>query len=393
MQQSDFVQLQEGKVFEKMRCPACNGVLRVVKAKNFVIDICPGCKGVWFDCDDFAPFAGRLSEREDLKPPPPTFFQNRSVTDASKVYEDPRSCPKCQAVLRKFNYAYDSNIMLDKCPNCDGIWTDYGEIQNVAAYLKRDPKADALGASIVKQQRDMENLAAIGEVFKGRIPLWAGYLKIILPLGDENQTKRFPVINSLVIGACTFIFCLVLFSSELTQEDVVEEYGFSPARFFGIGLVTHMFLHAGVFHLLGNMYFLWIFGDNVEDRLGYIKYILFYLGAGVAAAGLHGVIYADLARPMIGASGAISGVMGAYLVFYPHARIRLFFLYRVIRVPAVGYLGCWFVFQLLFGLFYKGIGILNVAWFAHIGGFVFGVVFAYFVKKSEALRKSVRIGE
>ena len=372
-----------------MQCPACSGVLRTARAKDFVIQICPGCKGVWFESEDFAPFAKQLSEREDLKPPRPEYFEAKKVVHASKVYEEQRFCPKCATEMRKFNYAYDSNIILDKCPNCGGIWTDYGEIQNVAAYLKRDPKADALGASIVERQRNMEDLSAIRETFGGRIPLWAGYFRIILPLGDENETERFPVVNSLVIGACTFIFALVLFSSELTHEDVVEEYGFSPSQFFGIGLVTYMFLHAGVIHLLGNMYFLWIFGDNIEDRLGYIKYVLFYLGAGIAAAALHGVIYADSTRLMVGASGAISGVMGAYLVFFPHARIRLFFLYRVIRVPAIGYLGCWFGFQLLFGLFYKGIGISNVAWFAHIGGFVFGMSFAFAVRCLEGLKAGV----
>ena len=188
-----------------MQCPACNGTLRAVKAKNFVIDVCLVCRGVWFDSDEFAPFARQLSEREDLKPPPPTPFESRSVVHANKVYEEQRGCPKCATDLRKFNYAYDSNIILDKCPNCGGIWTDYGEIQNVAAYLKHDPKADALGASIVEHQRDMADHAAIGETLGGRRPLWAGYFRIILPLGDDNETGKFPVINSMVIGACTFI--------------------------------------------------------------------------------------------------------------------------------------------------------------------------------------------
>jgi membrane associated rhomboid family serine protease len=369
-----------------MQCPACSGVLKTARAKNFVIKICPGCKGVWFESEDFAPFAKQLSEREDLKPPRPEYFEAKKVVHASKVYEEQRLCPECRTDMRKFNYAYDSNIILDKCTNCGGIWTDYGEIQNVAAYLKRDPKADALGASIVEHQRDMDDLSAIRETFGGRIPLWAGYFRIILPLGDENKTERFPVINSLLIGVCTFIFALVMFSSEFTLRDIIEEYGFVPARFFGIGLVTSMFLHAGVIHLLGNMYFLWIFGDNIEDRLGYIKYILFYLGAGIAAAALHGVTNLGSTVPAVGASGAISGVMGAYLVFYPLAKIRLFFLYRVIRVPAVGYLGFWFGLQLLYGFAYKGLGISNVAWFAHIGGFVFGMAFAFAVKGFERLR-------
>ena len=137
------------------------------------------------------------------------------------------------------------------------------------------------------------------------------------------------------------------------------------------------------------MYFLWIFGDNIEDQLGYIKYVLFYLGAGIAAAALHSAIHPGSTRLMIGASGAISGVMGAYLVFYPRARIRLFFLFRVIRVPAIGYLGCWFGFQLLYGFSYKGLGISNVAWFAHIGGFVFGMAVAFAVKGLEGLKAGV----
>ena len=375
-----------------MQCPACNGVLRAVKAKNFIVDVCPCCRGVWFDADEFAPFARQLSEREDLKPPPAT-FQAKSVIDANKVNEDLRNCPKCLSVMRKFNYAYDSNIILDKCTNCGGIWTDCGEIKNVAAYLKRNPKEEEFGKYLVSRNRDIEELAAIGESFGRRVPMAVMYMpKVIIPLGDELSRDRFPAITISLITLCTLVFVLVGVSGGLT-ESIVSEYGIAPASFLSIGLLTSMFLHGNIFHLLGNMYFLWIFGDNVEDRLGYIRYIMFYLGAELSANILHSLVNWGSPIPSIGASGAISGVMGAYLVFYPHARIKLFFFYKVIRVPAVGYLGFWFGFQLLFGLFYKGIGISNVAWFAHIGGFVFGAVFAYFVKKSEALKAGVFNGE
>jgi membrane associated rhomboid family serine protease len=176
-------------------------------------------------------------------------------------------------------------------------------------------------------------------------------------------------------------------------EAFVHAWGFVPARFFLLAqldpsdwvgrylpILTSMFLHGGAAHLLGNMVYLYIFGDNVEDRLGHLRYLAFYLVAGVGAALAHAYLYPTSTVPTVGASGAISGVLGGYLVLFPHARVLtliplFFFFFDVVALPAVFYLGIWFLMQLLSGtlglwLAQEGGG---VAWWAHVGGFVVGM--------------------
>ena len=140
---------------------------------------------------------------------------------------------------------------------------------------------------------------------------------------------------------------------------------------------TSLFLHANLLHLVGNMWFLWLFGDNVEDRLGKAGFSVFYVGCGLAASLLHSVVNTGSDVPAIGASGAISGVMGAYLIYYPHSRIKMLMWYSVVHVPAVSYIVVWFGLQIWAGVSTAG-GYSNVGWFAHIGGFVFGALFAFF---------------
>jgi membrane associated rhomboid family serine protease len=144
-----------------------------------------------------------------------------------------------------------------------------------------------------------------------------------------------------------------------------------------------MFLHAGIIHLIGNMLFLWIFGDNVEDRFSRLGFIIFYVSCGLTASVLHTLFHLNSSIPAIGASGAVSGIMGAYLIFYPEADVKILFIYKIIRVPAFLYLLIWFVFQLFFALMtYTSDAASGVAWFAHIGGFIFGCLVAFYKKRS-----------
>jgi membrane associated rhomboid family serine protease len=129
------------------------------------------------------------------------------------------------------------------------------------------------------------------------------------------------------------------------------------------------------------MFFFWIFGDNVEDRFSRLGFIFFFLACGILACLAHGLVHWGSSIPVIGASGAISGVMGAYCVFYPAARVRLFFIYTILHLPAWLFLGVWLLLQLVFASVGRAVGCSNVAWFAHISGFVFGAMVAYFRKK------------
>jgi len=207
---------------------------------------------------------------------------------------------------------------------------------------------------------------------------------MFIPLKDENPTLRFPIITVilLVINCLVFIYQV---ASPHGTEYFVLKFGIIPYEithwhldvglsrvFWPLSLVTGMFLHGSLFHLLGNMLYLWIFGNNIEDFLGPVRFSLFYLGCGVAASLVQVAFSPNSQVPMIGASGAIAGLLGAYLVLYPSARVRtlifLIFYITVVSVPAWIILGIWFVLQL------SNIGLGGgVAWFAHIGGFLTGM--------------------
>jgi membrane associated rhomboid family serine protease len=211
----------------------------------------------------------------------------------------------------------------------------------------------------------------------------------VIPLKDSIPTERFPVVTVLFIALNILVFLYELALGEGQGEYFVGAFALIPARLFhaatavpgpfpvGVTLFTSMFLHGGLFHLAGNMLYLWIFGNNVEDAMGRVRFIVFYLVCGMVAAVSHAMTNTQSLVPMIGASGAISGVLGAYLLLYPQARIltlfTLGFFVRMIEVPAMVVLGFWFVFQFLNALVTQGGG-GGVAWYAHIGGFLVGMV-------------------
>lgn len=209
----------------------------------------------------------------------------------------------------------------------------------------------------------------------------------MIPLRDDNPSSSAPVVTVLLILACLAIFVYVSYGlgSEAAAALVLQTYGFIPAELSAPGglaveapaLVTSMFLHGGWFHVIGNMWFLRIFGDNVEDRMGHVGFLVFYLLAGVIAALTHAWFNPASANPLIGASGAIAGVLGAYTVLFPRARIRslavLGFFVTTMRIPAFVFLPFWFLLQFVSGLeSLRGAG-GGIAWWAHVGGFIAGI--------------------
>ncbi len=216
----------------------------------------------------------------------------------------------------------------------------------------------------------------------------------MIPLRDDIRSTRRPYVTWALIAACTVVFIYQLFT-ELSDPQagrlIVLNYGMVPRDIVAGDrwwtLLTSMFLHGGFFHIIGNMLYLWIFGDNVEDALGYLPYVGVYLLAGLFGSGLHIAIDPHSAIPTIGASGAISGVMGAYFVLYPKARvltlIPIFFFIRLIYLPAFVLLGFWILLQLLQGCSSSGGG---VAYFAHIGGFIVGIAVGLIVRRRRRRR-------
>jgi membrane associated rhomboid family serine protease len=242
----------------------------------------------------------------------------------------------------------------------------------------------------------------------------------MFPIRDNIPSRTFPIVNWSLIAACSAVFLLQIGSAEEGQT-IVEQYGMIPARVTNpdqpvmirelvavqtplgiegrerlhpaaeppipawLTLLTCIFLHGGWMHILGNMWFLHIFGDNVEDRLGHVGYLVFYLVAGVAASLVHLVSGPNSTIPTVGASGAIAGVMGGYFVLYPHARVLtvvpIIIFLQIIVLPAPLFLGVWFLLQFFQGSFsIDGVEAGGVAWWAHVGGFVAGLAIVLTVR-------------
>ena len=221
----------------------------------------------------------------------------------------------------------------------------------------------------------------------------------MIPLKDTIPSRTIPFVNYLLILVNSIIF---LYEVSLGQQlqSVLHTFGIIPARYFALAqqepanivarffpFFTSMFLHGGWLHVIGNMWYLWIFGDNVEDRMGHGRYLIFYLLCGLAAGFAHVYMNPDSRIPTIGASGAIAGVMGAYFILYPFARvitlIPIFFFIQIVEIPAFFFLGFWILLQ-----FFQGTLSLavqhggGVAWWAHLGGFVAGMVLVFVFRKS-----------
>jgi membrane associated rhomboid family serine protease len=219
---------------------------------------------------------------------------------------------------------------------------------------------------------------------------------MFIPLKDLNPRRTFPLVNTLLILANIVVFIYQLTLPEQAMKYFVLANATIPARFPAwlgghapfeaafLPLVTSMFLHSSIAHLAGNMLFLWIFGDNVEDFYGHFTYLFFYLLCGVGSSLLHIVFNFHSSIPALGASGAISGVMGAYAFLYPRAQVLTLVFVFLVPIPAVIILGVWFALQFLSALGTIG-QVVNihggVAWWAHVGGFLMGMLLTAFVKR------------
>src|ERR671924_2418584 len=205
----------------------------------------------------------------------------------------------------------------------------------------------------------------------------------MFPIHDDTERlhgRPFVNYSLIAINAIVFIWEMIVtgfFTDEQTIAEIFSTYGIIPKFLLSgdiLSVLTSMFIHGSIAHIIGNMVFLFVFGDNIEDRFGRIKYLLIYLGWGAAAALAHSFYAVSTGTgviPAVGASGAISGVLGAYLVMFPRAKIFtviIAFFITTVRIPALAFLPIWFIMQLIFGLIFPQSG--GVAYFAHIGGFI-----------------------
>mgnify|MGYP001339779324 CR=1 FL=1 len=227
----------------------------------------------------------------------------------------------------------------------------------------------------------------------------------MIPLKDDNPTNTRPIVSYGIIGFCIVIFLAQLGLSEQELRDFTYSYGLIPSVLIGIDqlpdelnkispigtIFTSMFMHGGWMHLIGNMLYLWIFADNIEDDLGTLNFIIFYFFSGIGAAMSQVLVDVNSQIPMIGASGAIGGVLGAYLINYPNARVLVLipfgFFSQLIKIRSLYVLGFWFVLQFINSFLSSSSGGGGVAYAAHIGGFVTGVILILFFNKSIRKKK------
>lgn len=215
----------------------------------------------------------------------------------------------------------------------------------------------------------------------------------MIPISDDNPVRHPPILNYIFIALCVLVFGWQLSLNEIELEQSLTDFAFIPSSLFQgeslpssestfgswLTLATSMFLHIGWLHLGGNMLYLWIFGNNIEDALGHIRYLVFYFACGIGAALSQGVLNPGSSVPMVGASGAISGVLAAYLLIFPRARVTVIvplgILLYPLKISALYVIGFWFVVQ-LFQAAFTDPNAPGVAWWAHLGGFAVGLVLA-----------------
>jgi membrane associated rhomboid family serine protease len=333
------------------------------------LDYCPRCRGVFFDQGELEAVlrlegSDAFSAHSLLLAEPPL-----SLTPAP-LLRCPRGCrlPMSERLLPSVRpnllaaalaTGHPSELRIDLCPGCAGIWLDGGELAAVAQAL-RDPRLHPLLVPQPPPDFDLRPPSAW---------VWLFMFLTGLPVETWQPRARRPLAVIVIAVLCCALFGLQLVGP--ADQPLVAMFGLHPGRLWQgdwLPLVTYMFLHGGLPHLLGNLYFLWIFGDNVEDRLGSGRFLLLYLIAGVGAGLLHCLLSSEPGVPVVGASGAISGVMAAYALLFPQARLVSLILVFQVRWKTTTYLFLWLGLQVMGALLGSG----QVAWWAHIGGFLIG---------------------
>jgi len=349
-----------------MFCPECRQVLKVVEEKAFSALLCGSCGGVFYPKGEFYKHLQLVKTRP---------MKELAAGDAGERSRAPvqaeelsAACPGCGAPMRRQTYGFELNVMLE-CARCGGIWARPGQIERVALYLRRpksfgelpDEVLDRYAKGLLDEEEQKQAFEEAKKIGTSEPSFLACFFQLV-PVSDADDLGRWPLATYglVALNVLLFIFARSLFD-EMAMVPAQIRRGF---RLYT--LITHQFAHAGVMHLLPNMLFLCAFGDRVEDRFGPWRLLGLYLILGVVAGLAHVFMDSSSLVRCVGASGAISGIMGLYLVLFPAGMLRVTLFARAVRVPAIFYLLLWFGMQVLL----PGGGRVAVA--AHLGGFLAG---------------------
>ncbi len=399
---------------ETMLCPRCQCDLKKEAFSNIHLATCSQCRGTWYYGETLAKLLSLQKNRELMNFSKDIFLQQESDLN----------CPECKCHMEAKTFKNDKGLTIDQCKHCQGVWLDKNEFpktkqlirEQVAAKRKDAANQETIGKihpfrlypvpktekpmpvvikkiqpitldmeerDEVAEERELDEGTYAAEVTAG---LWAFTALTGFPVEAYNPPRRrFPyvVVSFIVIN---FLIQWILSTFSMAHlSDFFRTYGAVPEKILGgmslFTLVSYAFIHGGWLHLIGNMYFLWIFGDNVEDRLGHFGFILFYLACGILSALVQVIAMVKMgipATPLVGASGAVAGVMGAYLYFFPKAALyQTIIIPYPFKIPVYFYLGFWVIVQFVGQLS----GQKNVGWWAHIAGFFLGFLFVYIYRQ------------
>lgn len=318
------------------------------------VDYCPRCRGIWFDARELAELLAIGNLDAFTRESPLLRDDSSSVLSCPRHHHSPmheRTLASPRGAVRP--------IRIDQCTGCEGLWLDGDELNQVSRAL--------LAAEVQPFLASPDRPTGLA--------VWLFMLLTGLPVEGWNPRRRRPIATGVLIALCVAGFAWQLI---MGLEASILGHGLVPVRIAPGPLLSHMFLHGDLLHLLGNLYFLWVFGDNVEDRLGRPAFLLLFLLSGLAAALLHCGLTDDPHVPVVGASGAISGVMAAYAVLFPRARLVSLIIVFQVRWNAVTYLLLWLALQLVGA----SLHVPGIAWWAHVGGFLAGGAIAWRLRGS-----------
>jgi membrane associated rhomboid family serine protease len=341
------------KSYSKRKCPTDGmALLHGKRVPGIMVDHCGICGGIFYDEGELERQLGH-----------PLNFESWESSEAKKAC----ACPHCEGQTEGLERGL---FQVYHCTRCRGIWVPKQRKKNKAVLSTQNKNVEIqnpLRPSTWKNR-------TLGGAHDDEVEVHHYLLSLFgFPYEYNERATRLPMATLSLL----FLNIVIFFMSLGSLQVVVNTYGFNPTT-FGFStfytLFTSMFLHASLFHLLGNMYFLWVLGDNVEDHLGSIPFLLLYLFCGLAGHFLFALLASQINLPSVGASGAIAGLMGAYLYLFPHARFLLIIFFVPFQITVLWMAGAWIFFEVLGFLLY---GIKGVNYLAHIGGFVTGLLGIY----------------
>ena len=354
------------------RCPRCaRRPLEPCSYQGHTLDLCPRCRGLWCEPsqwgrDQLGPFPGFARVGQPGQPglrPAEGADAPKPAADIHPVGPSTLACPNCRSPLTKLQVSGPQDdgpepFEIDQCGQCGGVWFDNGEWERLEAVRAWQG-----------EEKQLDSPTTWGQ--------WSLQFFLGLPTAFNVAPRRFPVMTVSLIALCALVFAVqVLVGPEAWQRLATEpDRVLTPLGL--LTLLTGSFLHANLLHLLGNMYFLYVLGENVEDVLGRVRYLLFYLACGLVATVTYVLAFPHSGIPMVGASGAIAGVMAGYTLLFPRARLTFLLVFWQFKVSAWLWMAIFLGLQVLGAAVDLGGKGAGVAHFAHLGGFLAGLAFIY----------------